>query len=58
MHRLARQQDTVINNDCVKEKSWIKNHTELTLHLITVFLSSGISILHHTLYTYRIRGRK
>jgi len=34
MHRLARQQDTVINNDCVKEKSWIKNHTELT------FLSS------------------
>lgn len=34
MHRLARQQDTFINNDCVKEISWIKNHTELT------FLSS------------------
>jgi len=30
MHRLARQQDTVINNDCVKETSSIKNHTELT----------------------------
>ena len=32
MHRLARQQDTVINNDCVKETSWIKNHTELSTH--------------------------
>jgi len=32
MRRLARQQDTVINKDCVKETSWIKNHTELSTH--------------------------
>jgi hypothetical protein len=49
MHRLARQQDTVTNNDCVTRRlSWIKKSYTNDIPLIslmTVFLSPGTSIL-------------
>jgi len=48
MHRLPRQQDTVTNNDCVKEIKLDKKsyRTDIRfISLITVFLSPGTSIL-------------
>lgn len=49
MHRLARQQDTVINNDCVKKTSWITNHTELSTHYC-LFESGYVYSTPHSVY--------